>query len=252
MIEKKLNDTIKWLEFNLLQGIPNLKHGVFLRHGGISPIPYSGLNVGLHTGDDIKTVIYNRSLIENIVQSKLSIYLEQLHGINIIPIDKTNAQESLQGDGLITEQNNIALVIQHADCQAAIFYDPVNHVIANIHCGWKGNVQNIYAKTIEKMGKIYGSLPQNLLVCISPSLGPEASEFINYKREFPEYLWKYQVKPFYFDLWEASKQQLMDSGVLPEHIEIAQLCTYSDVHNFYSYRRDKVTGRHATVVMLKK
>ena len=142
-------------------------------------------------------------------------------------------------------------MMKHADCQAAIFYDPVHHALANVHSGWRGNVKNIYQTTILKMASVFGTKPQDLLVGISPSLGPQHAEFKNYKVEFPEHFWSFQVCPEYFDLWAIARHQLEEAGVLPYHIEIAGICTYANKEDCYSYRRDKVTGRHATLAMLR-
>lgn len=150
----------------------------------------------------------------------------------------------------MTDEKNVGLMIKHADCQAAIFYDPLHHAVANVHCGWRGNVKNIYREIVEAMGQRYGSRPQDLLVGISPSLGPQASEFRNYIKELPKSFWEFQIKPLYFDLWEISKQQLMGCGILSHHIEIAKICTFSTPEDCFSYRREKRSGRHATIVAL--
>ena len=150
----------------------------------------------------------------------------------------------------MTSHPNLALMIYHADCQASIFYDPTHHAVAAVHAGWKGLVKEIYRKTIQSMKKRYGTKPEDLLVAISPSLGPNASEFVNYLKEFPRSFWNYQIKPNYFDLWEIAKMQLANNGIYEKNIQIAGLCTYSNPEDFFSYRRDKTACRHATIVSL--
>jgi YfiH family protein len=142
-------------------------------------------------------------------------------------------------------------MISHADCQAAIFYDPIQKAIANVHSGWRGNIQNIYASTILKMQQMYGSKPQNLLVCISPSLGPQSAEFTNFQNELPEAFWKFRTPPHHFDFWQISQYQLEESGVLPSHIQIAEIDTLSNPQDYFSYRHSKICGRNATVCALK-
>src|SRR5690606_29333339 len=104
-------------------------------------------------------------------------------------------------DGMMTAQEGTGLLIRHADCQAAIFYDPKRRVIANIHCGWRGSVQNIYQKTVTQMEERYGTRARDLFVCIGPSLGPYHAEFIHYKEEIPPSFWAFQVRPNHFDFW---------------------------------------------------
>ena len=77
------------------------------------------------------------------------------------------------------------------------------------------------------------------------------ADFINYKKELPEQFLEFEVAPFYFDFWKISMWQLQLAGVLPHHIEIASKCTYSDSDNFFSYRREGVTGRNATMIWLR-
>lgn len=247
MIRKK-KGSIEWLEFEKLADIPCLTHGVFLRHGGVSKGPYASLNAGGGSGDNPVHIEKNRSLIQEVLDVEKLISANQVHKDDVALV--TSEFQCTPCDALVTQEKGIGLMIKHADCQAALFYDPLKKVIANAHSGWRGNVQNIYAKTISYMVQKFGTNPQDLIVCISPSLGPVASEFTNYKTELPPSFWPYQFKPLYFDLWEISKQQLLAAGVLEQNIEIARICTFATPQDFFSYRRDKITGRNATVIAI--
>jgi len=248
MIRKKKNG-LEWLEFELLAGVPGLVHGIFLRHGGVSKGPYRSLNIGGGTGDDPKNVAENRRRLFEALNVKQWVGGKQVHGNKVVCIQDSN-QDAGECDALITDQKEIGLMIKHGDCQAAILYDPTHKVVANVHSGWRGNVKNVYASTVQEMMKTYGSQPEDLLVGISPSLGPECAEFINYKIEFPEEFWKFQVRPLYFDLWAIARYQLQASGVLSHHIQVAEICTHTKAEDYFSYRRDKISGRNATLVML--
>src|SRR3989339_1324969 len=143
MIRKKDKD-IEWLEFELLQEFPSLKHALFLRHGGVSPGSFGSLNAGGSTGDDPDCVKENRRRMMQFFPSGELISANQVHGICLQVITKSAISE--EGcDGLITQEKYKALMIKHADCQSAIFYDPMTNLLAHVHCGWRGNVQNIYA-----------------------------------------------------------------------------------------------------------
>ncbi len=248
MLRKKDQDT-EWLEFELLAELPKLKHAVFLRHGGVSTGPYSSLNVGGGTGDDSQHIVRNREIVKQCMGATELIAGYQVHGKVIA--EYCGEYELGNCDGLATKLQGAALMIKHADCQAAIIYDPIMHALANVHCGWRGNVQNIYAEAVNFLREKYGSKPENLLVGISPSLGPDNSEFKNYQTELPESFWKFQIKPTYFNLWEIARLQFTAAGVLPHHLEIAGICTYANEKDYFSYRRDKVTGRNCTVALLK-
>lgn len=174
----------------------------------------------------------------------------QCHG-NDIYLVKNIPSKRPSCDALITNRKNIGLLIKHADCQAALFYDPVNQAIGAAHSGWRGAVAKIYTQTIQAMQRNFGTDPKNLLVGISPFLGKDHAEFKNYKDEFPKEFWKYQVRPNYFDFASIAMNELKAAGILSQHVNISTLCTFADPENFYSYRREKSTGRHGTVIALR-
>lgn len=245
MILKKLG-SIEWLEFEIFSNCPHLSSKIYLKKGGVSQGPRAQLNMGFHCGDDPDAVKTNRQLagIGNYVGGL------HVHGVTVTEVTNTKLREMPDCDALMTQTPNIGLITTHADCQTALFYDPIEHVIANVHCGWRGNVQNIYGNTIEAMKNRYGCKPENLLVGVGPSLGPDHAQFIHYKTELPEPFWDFQTKDGYFDLWEIARMQLLQAGVKAGHIEIAEMCTFANDRDFFSYRRDKICGRHATTIEL--
>ncbi len=245
MLRKKIG-SLEWLEFELLQECAEMRHAVYLRHGGVSEGPYHSLNVGGGTGDNETHINLNRAKIKKHLGCKHLVSGKQVHGICI----KRVPLENEECDGLITQEKSAGLLIKHADCQAVIFYDPIEKALGCIHAGWRGNVQNIYAETISKMRHMFGTKPENLLVGISPSLGPCCSQFIHFEKEIPQKFLSFQIRPLYFDLWEMARWQLIEAGVLPHHLEIAPICTCCNPADFYSYRRDKKTGRNATVACI--
>ena len=151
------------------------------------------------------------------------------------------------GDALVTRMHGIGLLIKIADCQAVFLVDPVREVIANVHCGWRGNVKNIIGKVVRFLEVEFGSRPSDLLATISPSLGPVAL-FPKFSPELPEAFWDFQPTPRYFDLWAISRRQLLEAGLLPENIEFAGRCTVCEREHFFSYRAETITGRMAAVI----
>lgn len=221
----------------------------FSRHGGASEAPYHARNVGLHVGDDEALVLRNRALIKEELGLARLVSAKQVHGDSILNADwLPDADEEHPGhDALMTNIPGLGLMIQQADCQAVMLYDPEHGAVANIHAGWRGSVQNIIAKTVAAMNAAYGTRPAGLLAAISPSLGPCCGEFIQYRTELPLSFHAYQVRPNHFDFWAISRDQLRDSGVHIEQIEIAGRCTVCD-GDYFSYRREGVTGRFASVI----
>ena len=232
----KENGEMKWIEFDLLKDEVN--HGVFLR----TPI-----------FEDRNEFDQQKSAIEKLLQLKSIVIGKQVHGTHVAHIDVKPANLNLVDacDGFMTQERNLALLTWHADCQGVLFYDPIQKAVANVHCGWRGSVKGILPKTVEEMKTRFGTRAENLLVCISPSLGPDAAEFIHFRDELPKEFYPFQVKPTYFNFWEISRFQLMQAGVLKEHIECANICTRSNEDICFSYRRNKQCGFHYSYISLK-
>jgi YfiH family protein len=245
MIRKKA-EGVEWLEFELLAEIPELVHGTFLRHGGISHPPFDSLNLGGEVGDRAECAPANRALVAKTLRLEKLVGGRQTHGTTLLNVPTFDGRIEESCDGVFTQDKNLGLLIKHADCQAVIFYDPIQRKVGNVHCGWRGNVQNILAHAVA----FSRANPADLLVCISPSLGPLAAEFKNHATEFPPSFLPFEVAPDHFDLWALSRVQLEEAGVLPHHIQIAEICTCAHPEDFFSYRRDKVCGRNGTVVAL--
>lgn len=249
MIRIEQND-IQWLEFEILAECPEVTHGVFTRHGGCSKDHLATLNLAKKGGDSSENVAANLMKVRQALSLTHIISGVQCHGVIIAEVVQSSLDQPLFCDGLTTRERDLGLMILQADCQAAIFYDPIHQALANVHCGWRGNVQNIYEQTIRHMQHAFQSRPEDLLVCISPSLGPENAEFINYRQELPEAFWDFQIKPNYFDFWAISEWQLIQSGIIPHHIQIARIDTYANPDDYFSYRRSKPCGNNATICAL--
>jgi YfiH family protein len=208
-------------------------------------------------GDDEKNVASNRQLVMKTLGIPSLRSLKQVHGKETVEIqdspskDSQPIPESRSGDILMTKVPNQGLMIKQADCQSILLFDPAHQAVANIHCGWRGNVQNVIGEAVARMRAAYRTDPSKLLAGIGPSLGPCCAQFINYRKEIPAKYWTYQARPFYFDLWRLSRDQLIAAGVLEDHIEIAGLCTFCQTRDFYSHRKEKKTGRFATVIALQ-
>lgn len=239
---------------------PDLVHGVFTRQGGTSTGAYDSLNVGLKSGDVLPAIEKNRKLIILKMGMKPLVFLNQVHGSRIQVLKKEDndlsevfepGKELYTADGIITDMKGIFLVIQVADCQSIMLYDPEKNVIGNVHSGWRGSIENIVGACVDKMAVEFGCLPEHMLAGISPSLGPCCSEFINYEKEIPKALWPYKAgdKP-YFDFWKMSRDQLVQKGVLTDNIENMNICTKCNTDTFYSYRGEKDTGRFACAIAM--
>lgn len=245
---------LRFYRFPLLSRFPEVVHGVFTRQGGVSQGPYASLNVSFTVGDRSEPVEENRHRVTRVLGLASLASAEQAHGLKGSVITAGNpspAAEIPEVDILITREPGLGLLIQQADCQAVMLYDPEHRVVANVHCGWRGQVAGVLHQAVACLRDTFHSCPENLIAGIGPGLGPCCAEFRNFRKEFPPHLWAYQARPGYFDLWRLSRDQLVEAGLKPDHIDIAGLCTKCRPMEFYSYRRDGLTGRQGAVIALR-
>ncbi|MEW6594956.1 MAG: peptidoglycan editing factor PgeF [Thermodesulfobacteriota bacterium] len=230
---------------------PGVTGSAVSRAGGVSPAPYGPLNLSFGVGDAEANVRENRQRLKVELGISVLASARQVHGDAVWVIDHPLAQDTEERgyDALVTDQPGLGLLIQQADCQAVLLHDPVRRVVAAIHAGWRGSVAGIIGKTIRTMTERFNTVPADLAAAISPSLGPCCAEFVNYLTELPESFHGYQVAPNHFDFWAISRDQLHQAGVREERIETARICTRC-CPDYFSFRRERVTGRFGSVIML--
>lgn len=233
-------------------------YGLFNRHGGVSSGLYTSLNVGDNTGDQGGAALENRKRVKAAMTIDHLLTAKQVHGSDIYCLTESLVEDrQVDGfDALITHLPGVGLMIQQADCQAVLLFDPVQQVIAAVHCGWRGSVQAILLRVISVMADNYGTVPADLQAMISPSLGPCCAEFINYRQELPTGFYPFMVRDSYFDFWQITRSQLRDAGLAEQNIGAAEICTCCS-NDYFSYRRASrlshgLTGRNCSVIVLQK
>jgi len=254
MADWQATDAPKYYRSPLLAALPGLVHGFFSRQGGVSAGAYESLNVSLAVGDRREAVLRNLHRIQQALDLDALAGGAQVHGGRaavITAVDQVREEDIPGVDILVTTVPGLGLLIKQADCQAVMLYDPVQRVVANVHCGWRGQIGNLLRETVSLLQTRFATRPADLYAAIGPSLGPCCAEFRNFRQEFPPSLWSYQVRPNYFDLWRLSRDQLAAAGLSPARLDLAGLCTRCGAGEFFSYRRDRVTGRMGAVIALK-
>lgn len=280
MIKKHI-DGVSFFQFPKLTGLADVRHSVFTRNAGKSQGAYRSLNVSFGVGDDSRYVKQNRKIISRCIGGDDLVFIDQVHGTRVLTFKNksevgmavaaddfskdshayikngknsvyaSGSSDKLVGDAMVSNIRGKFLVVQVADCQSVLMYEPVRQVIANVHAGWRGSIKNIVGRTIKTMERKFGCCSRNIVAGISPSLGPCCAQFVNYQKEIPAMYWKHKDDSDYFDFWSISRDQLCDAGVLIENIDVSQVCTKCDTGNFFSFRGEKNTGRFASVIGLK-
>ena len=254
MPDNTVSNGIRFFEFEVFNSHPEIVHGVFTRLGGVSLAPFDSLNTSFSTGDDPDRVAQNRQRIRDALDPKsLSVYINQVHGDRTVEVDAAfdeSGNRPPEADAMMTGQPQRLLVIQVADCQSVMMFDREKRVAANVHAGWRGSIQNIVGKCIDRMAARFQTRANDIIAGVGPSLGPCCAEFIHYEKEIPLHLHTYRTKKdgVLFDFRKMSADQMVQKGVRAANIELMDICTKCRPDLFYSYRRERVTGRFASAI----
>jgi YfiH family protein len=194
------------------------------------------------------------------IENHRFVFPMQTHSSNIKIVDSLDGNNFQDTDALITSQQGICICVQTADCVPVFLYVPIKNVVAIIHAGWRGTVNQIVLKTVRLMEEVFDINPEKLLAIIGPSVGPGVyevgedviSEVIkNIPSPYKSFTPVSNNKAL-LNLWVANHNLLVEAGLKSENIDIPGYCTFSESDRFYSARREgKHTGRQVSGIMLK-
>lgn len=256
---------IRYYRFELFGEFGNLVHGVFTRQGGVSEEPWDSLNMATSVGDTRENVLENRRRILDALGLAGWGFFDvwQVHGTTVLPtqVSRPLNQPHQKADCVLTDQNGVALLMLFADCVPVVLFDPLKQAVGMAHAGWQGSVNRVAAKAVEQMASVYGSRPENLMAGIGPSIcaehyevGEEVLHRVDAAFGAGSSLVKDRVNgKGKLDLWETNRQVLLESGLLPDHIQVCGFCTAEKPDDWYSHRGEKgKTGRFGAVIGVKK
>jgi hypothetical protein len=238
-------------------------NGFSTRMGGVSPFPENDLNLAGFGEDADENIIENRRRFLNIFEENYTLTtVWQVHGdkIRIVKTEKDIQNTEEKFDALVSDVPNILIGVKTADCVPILLGDRKNKAFAAIHAGWRGTVESIARKAIEKMRENYGTKPQDLICAIGPAascknyeVGKDVIDAFEEKFSTSGKLFVETRKNHaLIDLHRANKEQLIDSGVAEENIFTAPFCTLERTDLFFSYRKEKIlygkTGRLLSVI----
>lgn len=184
---------------------------------------------------------------------------QQTHSCNIALAKKGHDYPNT--DALVLTDNNLAILLNFADCTPVILYDEKNNIGAISHAGWRGTAAAIVPKTIEFMNKVAGTIPENIIAVIGPAISMknyevDESVFLevknSLKNQYSDFFKHNQITNKYnIDLKTVNYHQLRELGVV--RIDKCEYCTYDSVDVFFSYRKESGnTARHSAVLKLVK
>ena len=240
-----------WVKANWSAPI-NIHAGITTRDFGNSSPPYSKGNLAYHVGDDEKSVVHNRNLLEQYLElPNKPFWLQQSHSAKVIQL-QSNVSNNPVGDATYTQLNSTVLAILTADCMPILLCSRDGKEIAAIHAGWRGLSKGIIEQTIVK----FSNSRKNILAWIGPAISQQNYEIGTEVREqilafMPDSVDSFEEsRPNHYlmDLPNIAKNNLQALGL--NSIAQSNLCTFNDKKRFFSYRRDGVTGRMASLIWI--
>lgn len=246
---------------------------VSTRQGGVSAAPYASLNIGDHVGDDPLAVAANRQRLAQCLPGQ-PCWLQQVHGTMVVDAAAVcRSAPCLEADGAFSRHPGVVCAVMTADCLPILLCDQAGSVVAAAHAGWRGLQAGILERTVAAMGVPGGQL----LAYLGPAIGPLAFEVGDEVRAAfvdanPEAVAAFRslralatapggesgeqrarrsgmpVGGWLADIYLLARQSLARLGV--DSVHGSGLCTVNQASRFFSYRRDGVTGRMASLIWL--
>jgi YfiH family protein len=243
---------------------PSVRALCTTRSGGVGKGPWRSLNLGVNSGDDPADVQLNREILASQLPAPAH-FLQQVHGTVVTehPGARFPAVATEADAQWTTDKGSVCAVLA-ADCLPVLFCNRQGTQVAAAHAGWRGLAAGVLESTVAAMH----SAPGELLAWLGPAIGPAvyqvgsevkaafaaeeaegARAFVAQAESRAETLGEFRGERWLFDLYAMARHRLQRAGV--GHISGGGFCTFSDPQRFFSYRRDGVTGRMASVVWLQ-
>jgi YfiH family protein len=237
------------------------------RTGGSSAGPYDdgqgggGLNLGLHCGDDAATVQQNRARLQQVLPARPA-WVSQVHGVAVADAASVVPGAPVQvADASIATAPGVVCAVMTADCLPVLFASLDGKVVGAAHAGWRGLAAGVLSETVEAMRATGAG---EITAWMGPAIGPSQfevgsdvldsfvagaapDEVAQVRAAFRPYPGR--EGKFFADMYALARLFLARDGVL--RVSGGTYCTATDAARFYSYRRDHVTGRQASLIWIK-
>ncbi|HNU67438.1 MAG TPA: peptidoglycan editing factor PgeF [Methylotenera sp.] len=222
------------------------------RLGGVSGAPYASLNLGAHVNDDPIAVAKNRQLLSPYLPNE-PVWVNQVHGIEVIDAAQSACLQN--ADASFTTKPNVVCVTMTADCLPVLLCDKAGTVVAAVHAGWRGLCDGVIEAAVNKLPVEHSEI----LAWLGPAIGPNAFEvgsevMAQFIAKDAQAASAFQTNgnKWLGDIYQIARQRLSYLGVTQIYGGSVNedFCTYTDATRFYSFRRDDVTGRMASLIWL--
>jgi YfiH family protein len=243
------------------------RHAFLTRFGGVSTGPFASLNLGSNRGDDPAAVRENYRRAAALMGAGIDecAVTKQVHGSVVRIVTKADRHICMsavpyEADGIVTAERGLPLFCFTADCVPALLLDPEAGVAGAIHCGWRSSVADILRIALEQMETL-GARRENTRAALGPAIGaccfetdgdvPAAIE--TWLSGDVEGLWTRKENGKYLvDLRGANKRRLLRLGLMEEHIDLSEECTFCAHDKYWSHRYTKgIRGSQAACIVLE-
>ncbi|OHX10372.1 hypothetical protein BI347_21540 [Chromobacterium sphagni] len=221
------------------------------RQGGVSQPPYASLNLGAHVGDDPADVAANRARLRAALPAE-PFWLNQVHGTAVANAASA-AELPPDADASFARAPGAICAVMTADCLPVLLCDDAGSAVAAAHAGWRGLCDGVLEAAIAAIGPA----PSTLMAWLGPAIGPDAFEvgaevreaFIARDPAAVEAFADIGEGKYLADIYALARQRLAAAGV--SRVYGGDFCTVIDRERFFSYRRDRQTGRMASLIWLQ-
>ena len=229
---------------------PNVKALMTTRCGGVSAGPYASLNLGTQAGDDAACVARNRDILRERLP-QFPRWLMQEHGATVVAAHDLG--DAPAADAAWTDRPGVVCAVLVADCLPVLLCDRAGTAVGIAHAGWRGLAGGVIERTVEAMQRP----ARELIAWLGPAIGPEAFEvgqdvYDAFVQRDAAAAVAFRHRPngkYLADLYALARQRLCASGIMAAYG--GGFCTVTEAERFYSFRRDKVTGRMAALVWME-
>ena len=231
---------------------PNVIAFCTTRAGGVSEGGFAALNLADHVQDDPSHVETNRQVLQELLAlPEQPQWLQQTHSTRVINLDQTGLRD---GDAAVTATAGRIAVVMTADCLPVLFCNRAGSEVAAAHAGWRGLLDGILENTVAAMS----SEADQIMAWLGPAIGPAkfevgdevCAQFIQHDSKAESCFVQNRPGHYLADLYALARMRLHHAGVT--HISGGEFCTYSQAEQFFSYRRENVTGRQASMIYINK
>ena len=223
---------------------------VTTRAGGVSVGAYTSLNLGSRSGDEPRSVNENRARLRELLPAEPR-WLRQVHGTHVV--DAGTADGEPRADACIARAAGAVCAVLAADCMPVLIADAAGRAVGVAHAGWRGLAHGVIERTLDALG----GEPARLLAWLGPAIGPRAYEvgdevraaFLAADPAAESAFRATRPGHWLLDLYAVARQRLAARGVM--RVFGGEFCTYAERERFFSFRRERASGRMAALIWLE-